>query len=165
MPAPIVVMGVAGCGKSTVGDALARRLGIAFLDADDLHPAVNIEKMARGQPLDDADREPWLAAVGDWLAVHRDGGVTACSALRRHYRDQLRRYCPQAVFVHLDVPPEVIETRLAGRTRHFMSATLSASQFATLEPLAGVESGITLDATASVDQLVGQCLSATLITS
>ena len=99
---PIVVMGVSGSGKSTVGAALAQRLGVPFADADDFHPPANIAKMTAGIPLDDDDRYPWLDAIGHWLAEHcGDGGVMSCSALKRKYRDQLRKHCPQTEFVHL----------------------------------------------------------------
>ena len=91
----IVVMGVSGSGKSTVGAALAQRLRVPFADADDFHPPANIDKMTAGQPLNDDDRYPWLEAIGEWLAGHcGDGGVMSCSALKRKYRDQLRRHCP-----------------------------------------------------------------------
>lgn len=90
----VVVMGVSGSGKSTVGAALAQRLRVPFADADDFHPEANIAKMTAGLPLDDADRKPWLEALGRWLAERRDGGVVSCSALRRSYRDVLRLYAP-----------------------------------------------------------------------
>src|SRR5215471_17575433 len=101
MGSPIVVMGVSGSGKSTVGAALAQRLRVPFGDADDFHPPANIEKMSAGHPLNDDDRFPWLEAIGDWLAVRcDDGGVMSCSALKRKYRDQLRRHCPDVTFFH-----------------------------------------------------------------
>ena len=93
--APIVVMGVSGSGKSTVGAALAQRLRVPFADADDFHPEANIAKMSAGHALDDDDRYPWLDRIGEWLAEHADGGVMSCSALKRKYRDQLRGHCPQ----------------------------------------------------------------------
>src|SRR5581483_8492797 len=127
---PIVVMGVSGSGKSTVGAALAQRLGVPFADADDFHPAANIAKMAAGMPLDDDDRRPWLEAIGGWLAAHGDGdgGVMSCSALKRTYRDYLRSCCPSTEFVHLSGSPEVIAARQAARTGHFMPPSLMASQ-------------------------------------
>ncbi len=145
MIAPIVVMGVSGCGKSTIGAMLAARVRVPFADADDLHPASNIEKMAAGIPLDDADRLPWLDLVGTWLAEHSAGGVMSCSALRRAYRDQIRSRCPAAVFVHLTGSRELITARQAARTGHFMPTSLLDSQFATLEPLQSDESGFTVD--------------------
>src|ERR1700750_1550141 len=108
MGSPIVVMGVSGSGKSTVGAALAQRLRVPFADADDFHPEANIAKMSAGHPLDDEDRRPWLEAIGDWLAAHPGGGVMSCSALKRAYRDQLRNHCPEVEFLHLVGTPEVI---------------------------------------------------------
>lgn len=143
--APIVVMGVSGSGKSTVGTALAQRLGVPFVDADTLHPAVNIAKMASGEPLDDDDRDPWLEKVGEWLAGHRDGGVASCSALKRRYRDRLRAHCPPVEFLHLSGSAELIGNRLALRTGHFMPAALLRSQLDALEPLDPDESGVTVD--------------------
>jgi gluconokinase len=151
---PVVVMGVSGSGKSTIGAALAQRLGVPFVDADDLHPASNIAKMSRGEPLDDADRWPWLETIGQWLAAHSDGGVVSCSALKRIYRDQLRGHARGLVFVHLDGAREVIERRQASRPGHFMPASLLSSQFATLEPLAPDEDGVVIDVDQSVDQIV-----------
>ena len=151
----IVVMGVSGSGKSTVGAALAQRLGVPFADADDFHPPANIAKMKAGVPLDDDDRYPWLEAIGGWLADHcGTGGVMSCSALKRKYRDQLRRHCPQAEFVHLSGSPEVIAARQASRPGHFMPASLMASQFATLEPLERDERGVTLDVSQDIDSIV-----------
>ncbi|UGT79842.1 gluconokinase [Mycobacterium kansasii ATCC 12478] len=154
MRCPIVVMGVSGSGKSTVGAALARRLGVAFLDADTLHPPANIAKMAAGQPLDDQDRYPWLRRVGEWLAAHRDGGVASCSALKRSYRDQLRAHCPQLRFLHLSGSADVIGRRLANRAGHFMPTGLLRSQLDTLEPLAGDEPGVVADLSQDVDAII-----------
>ncbi|MDF1604052.1 gluconokinase [Nocardioides sp. YIM 152315] len=151
---PLVVMGVSGSGKSTVGAALAQRLRVPFEDADDLHPSANVAKMSRGEPLDDNDRYPWLALVGEWLAVHEDGGVMSCSALKRKYRDQIRGLAPDVVFLLLDGTPELIAARQAARPGHFMPASLLASQFATLEPLAPDEDGVVLDVDQSVDAIV-----------
>jgi gluconokinase len=158
MHAPIVVMGVSGSGKSTVGAALAQRLRVPFADADDLHPPANITKMTAGLPLDDDDRYPWLEAIGEWLAQHRRGGVMSCSALKRSYRDQLRRHCPAVEFVHLSGSPEVIEARQASRPGHFMPASLMASQFATLEPLQPDERGVTIDIAQDIDSIVASYL-------
>jgi gluconokinase len=151
---PVVVMGVSGSGKSTVGAALAQRLRVPFVDADTLHPAANIAKMAAGEPLDDNDRYPWLEMVGDWLAGHRDGGVVSCSALKRMYRDQLRAHCPGVEFLYLSGAPELIAGRLAARSGHFMPAALLRSQFDALEPLGADEAGITLDAGQNSDAIV-----------
>jgi gluconokinase len=155
MASPIVVMGVSGSGKSTVGAALAQRLRVPFADADDFHPPANIAKMSAGQPLDDDDRYPWLEAIGKWLAQHcGDGGVMSCSALRRTYRDQLRRYCPDVEFMHLSGTPEVIGKRQASRPGHFMPASLLASQFDTLEPLEPDEHGIVIDVDQNIDSII-----------
>ena len=147
-------MGVSGSGKSTVGAALARRLGVPFADADDFHPEANIAKMAAGKPLTDDDRYPWLEAVGQWLADHQDGGVMSCSALKRRYRDRLRLHCPQIEFLHLTGSPELIARRQADRPGHLMPARLEKSQFDTLEPLEPDEHGIALDVGQSVDSIV-----------
>jgi gluconokinase len=151
---PIVVMGVSGSGKSTVGAALAQRLRVPFADADDLHPEANIAKMSRGEALDDHDRYPWLERVGAWLAEHPDGGVMSCSALKRKYRDQLRHHAPATEFVLLAGSREVIERRQASRPGHFMPASLLTSQLATLEPLEPDEGGLVLDVNQSVDEIV-----------
>lgn len=151
---PLVVMGVSGSGKSTVGAAVAQRLRVPFADADDLHPPENIAKMSAGHALDDDDRYPWLEAVGRWLAEHPDGGVMGCSALKRRYRDQLRSHVPELGFLMLEGSREVIERRQASRPGHFMPASLLDSQFATLEPLEPDERGVVLDVDQGVDQIV-----------
>ncbi len=154
-------MGVSGSGKSTVGAAPAQRLRVPFADADDLHPAANIAKMSAGHALDDDDRYPWLEKIGEWLAEHADGGVMSCSALKHKYRDQMRRHCPQTRFLHLDGTPEVIGRRQASRPGHFMPASLLASQFDTLEPLAPDESGVVINVDQSIDSIVDQYISLT----
>lgn len=154
MTSPIVVMGVSGCGKSTVGALLAARLDVEFQDADELHPPANVAKMAAGIALDDDDRRPWLERVGAWLVAHPDGGVVACSALRRSYRDILRAHAPATIFVHLDANPDVLVARVSQRTDHFMPASLVASQLSTLEPLEPDEGGIVVDADAPLDDIV-----------
>jgi gluconokinase len=150
----LVVMGVSGSGKSTVGAALAQRLRVPFGDADDFHPEANIAKMTAGHPLDDEDRRPWLAAIGRWLAEHPQGGVVTCSALKRDYRDQLREHCPEVDFVHLHGDRDVVARRQASRPGHFMPASLLDSQFATLEPLEDDERGFVVDVGQSVDDIV-----------
>jgi gluconokinase len=152
----LVVMGVSGSGKSTVGAALAQRLRVPFADADDFHPEANIAKMSAGIALDDHDRRPWLDAIGEWLAAHPDGGVMSCSALKRSYRDRLRHHASSVAFLHLAGTPEVLARRMAGRPGHFMPASLLHSQLATLEPLEPDEHGDTLDIDQSVDDLVQQ---------
>ncbi len=155
MGSPIVVMGVSGSGKSTVGAALAQRLRVPFGDADDFHPPANIEKMTAGHPLNDDDRYPWLDAIGEWLAARcADGGVMSCSALKRKYRDQLRRNCPDVIFLHLAGSPDVIGRRQASRPGHFMPASLLASQFETLELLQSDERGVTIDIDQDIDSIV-----------
>ncbi|MCT1866674.1 gluconokinase [Dermabacter sp. p3-SID358] len=142
---PLIIMGVQGTGKSTVGKALAERLGLSFIDGDDLHPAANKEKMASGTPLTDEDRAPWLDAIGQTIADERERGVTCaivCSALKRRYRDQLRSYAPDLQFVHLAGDRDLIARRIAHRHHEYMPASLLDSQFATLEQLGDDEAGI-----------------------
>ncbi|WP_432988119.1 gluconokinase [Dactylosporangium sp. CA-233914] len=136
-PPVFVVMGVAGTGKTTVGAMLAGRLGWLYAEADDFHPAANVDKMSAGIPLTDADREPWLAAIGRWIderAAAGQPGVVTCSGLKRAYRDRLRRGRPQVRLVFLDGSRELIARRLAARHGHFMRAEMLDSQFADLEP-------------------------------
>lgn len=154
MASPIVVMGVSGSGKSTVGAALAQRLRVPFGDADDFHPPANIAKMTAGEPLDDDDRGPWLGAIGEWLAAHPDGGVMSCSALKRAYRDQLRQHCPDVRFLHLVGSVETIGRRQASRPGHFMPASLLESQFRTLEPLEPDERGVAIDVDQNIDSII-----------
>lgn len=162
MTAPIVVMGVSGSGKSTVGAALAQRLRVPFADADDFHPPANIAKMTAGEALDDDDRHPWLEAIGEWLGERcSSGGVMSCSALKHRYRDQLRSHCPSVRFLHLSGTPEVIGARQASRPGHFMPASLLSSQFDTLEPLAADEVGETIDVSQSIDSIVDEYVSRT----
>ena len=151
----VVAMGVSGSGKSTVGAALAQRLRVPFADADDFHPPANIAKMTAGEALDDDDRHPWLEAIGTWLADRdAEGGVIACSALKRRYRDQLRHHCPSVEFLHLDGGRDLIERRQASRPGHFMPSSLLTSQFETLEPLAPDERGVVVSVAGSVDEIV-----------
>ena len=145
---PLVAMGVSGCGKSTIGSLLGERLGIPFFDGDDFHPRANKAKMAGGIPLDDDDRAPWLAEIGAALASPPDGGgsrIIACSALKRRYRDVLRRFAPDVVFIHLSGGAATISSRLSGRGHEYMPSSLLASQLATLEPLAADEAHIMAD--------------------
>jgi gluconokinase len=153
-PAPraVVVSGVSGAGKSAIGAAVAQHLGLAFVDADDLHPAVNKAKMARGLPLDDVDRAPWLTAVTG--AAARGDAVVACSALRRAHRDRLRAGAPGAFFVQLVVSRAELERRVRERSHEFMSPSLLDSQLATLEPLAPDEPGIRVPADTGLADVV-----------
>ena len=152
----IVVMGVAGCGKSTVGAALAERLGAEFIDGDALHPRANIDKMAAGTPLNDEDRAPWLAEIGRRFSSSDAPLVIACSALKRAYRDIIRNGDPTVVFVHLHGSRELLHERMNSRPGHFMPASLLDSQLATLEPLDDVESGLTLDVAQPGERIVGE---------
>jgi gluconokinase len=157
----VTVMGVSGCGKTTVGVGLAQRLRLPFEDADDLHPPANVAKMSAGIPLDDDDRLPWLRAVGAWQDKHSaTGGVMSCSALRRSYRDILREIAPDQIFIHLAGDRDVVARRVAGRPGHFMPVALVDSQFATLEPLDPDERGVTLDLDQPVDALIDACVAA-----
>ena len=152
----IVVMGVAGCGKSTIGAALAESLGVEFIDGDSLHPAANVSKMAAGMPLDDVDRWPWLAAVRARL---RSGSVVvACSALRHSYRDLLRG-ADGVRFVHLVIDPATARRRISARSMHFMGSSMVDSQFATLEsPTADERDVVEVDAALDVDDVLAAAL-------
>ncbi|MCU1478179.1 MAG: gluconate kinase [Subtercola sp.] len=139
-------MGVSGSGKSTVGSALAAAIGVRFIDADDLHSAANKAKMSAGIALTDADRQPWLATVGDALhSTPGRGPVVACSALKRVYRDTLRSFAPDAVCLELEAGVAVLRSRMEHRPEHFMPAALLDSQLGTLEPLEPDERGVVLD--------------------
>ncbi len=159
MPAPaIVVMGVSGCGKSSVAAGLAAALGADWIDGDDLHSAESVAKMRAGTPLSDADRWPWLDRIGARLAEATQGErglVIACSALKRAYRDRLRAAAPGLRFVFLDGSAELIGERLARRAGHYMPAGLLASQLQTLER-PGAEEGdvLRLDVAEAVERLV-----------
>ena len=150
----VVVMGVSGSGKSSFGAALAEALRLPFADADAFHPPANIAKMQAGTSLTDADRWPWLDALGAWLAVRP--GVVACSALRRAYRDRLRAAAPGLRLVYLEGAPALIAARQATRPGHFMPPSLMASQFATLEPPAPDEAALVLDVAHPLEALVAR---------
>jgi gluconokinase len=155
-------MGVSAAGKTTVATRLAARLEYELGDADDFHPPENVvKKMARGEPLTDADREPWLRALAAWIAAQhaaQRSTVLACSALKRRYRDTLRTGAPQVFFIHLAASREALRARIDRRKGHFMPPELLDSQLATLEPLRADEPGVTLDGTAPPDILVEQAL-------
>lgn len=155
----VVVMGVSGCGKSTIGLQLASRLGVAFVDGDDLHPPENVDKMATGHALTDADRWPWLARVGQTLQDARTHGlVVACSALKRVYRDAILASAPTTTFLMLDVPRSALAKRMARRDDHFMPAAQLDSQLTALEPLAADEPGATIAAASDVTTIVAKAL-------
>lgn len=150
-----VAMGVSGCGKSSVGAAVAKELGITYIDGDDLHPPENIAKMSRGIPLTDADRAPWLVRVGQRLAAFDGPVVIGCSALKRSYRDIVRDKAGESVcFLHLEGSRETLSERMAKRSGHFMPVSLLESQLATLEPPGLGETAITADIDQPFDQLV-----------
>lgn len=157
-PRVLVIMGVAGAGKSTVAVALSRRLGWELGEGDDLHPAANVTLMAAGIPLTDDDRGPWLDRVAAWIGEHTStgrSGVITCSALKAAYRDRLR--APGVAFVYLHGSPEAIGARLAARRGHFMPAGLLASQFDTLQPPTGEPDVLVVDVdSATADQIVDE---------
>jgi carbohydrate kinase (thermoresistant glucokinase family) len=149
----IVVMGVTGCGKTTVGIALAEALGIEFIDSDDLHSESNKKKMSSGIPLTDSDREPWLQAVSKTLQSH-EKIVVACSALKKSYRSTILAGAPTTKFVHLSGSQELIFARLSERSHHFMPIGLLDSQFETLEHLDETECGKVFDINEPIDEIV-----------
>jgi carbohydrate kinase (thermoresistant glucokinase family) len=162
-PPVLVVMGVSGAGKTTIGKALAERLGWTFEEGDALHPAANIAKMKAGQPLNDQDRAPWLKAIGAWIdarAARGEGGVISCSALKRAYRDELTKGRPQVKIIYLHGSEALIAKRLAGRKGHFMPPSLLGSQFADLEAPRADEGALVVDINqsvqAQVDEIVGR---------
>ena len=159
----VAVMGVSGAGKTTVGHALAARLGWAFQDADALHPPANVAKMAAGHALTDADRVPWLAALRDWVAARLDTcgpGVLACSLLKRAYRRQVLGDEPRVALVFLTAAPAVLRARMAHRVGHFMPESLLDSQLQALEPPAADEHPVVVDVGGNVEQTVDAALSA-----
>jgi gluconokinase len=159
-PAPlVVVMGVSGCGKSTVGRLIAKRLACEFLEGDDLHPPRNLERMAAGIALTDHDRRDWLKAIAEQLAdasAARHGLIVSCSALKRSYRNQLRTASGELAFVHIHGSLDVLEARMLARTGHFMPPSLLASQLQTLEPPGADERCITLDAALPPENIAEQ---------
>ena len=152
-----ILMGVSGCGKSSVGRALSILCNMTFVDGDDLHPAANIDKMARGHPLTDEDRTPWLEIVGDTLARTAGPVVIGCSALKRRYRDIIRNRVPEPVrFVHLDAAERVLASRMNSRSGHFMPPALLRSQFEALEGLAAGELGARINIAQPFMGVIGQ---------
>ena len=159
---PIVVMGVAGCGKSTVGKALAERLQVPYGEADDFHPPANVAKMQAGEALTDSDRAPWLATIAEWIGTAGEQGrVVSCSALKRAYREYLTEQAREAIlFVFLDGTQELIASRMAVRQHEYMPASLLASQFATLERPADDENALKVPITLTVDEIVERTVQA-----
>ncbi len=157
----IVVMGVSGCGKSSVGLALAEALGARFIDGDDLHPEANKAKMAAGIPLNDDDRWPWLDLVGEALA--ESNTLVACSALKRVYRERILAAAPGTFFVHLHGTRQLLAQRMNARPNHFMPVSLLDSQLNTLELLSADEPGVMLDIALPIEQLVAAAKAAMTI--
>ncbi len=160
-PQFVVVMGVSGSGKTTLARGLARSLGWEFLEGDELHPEGNVDKMRAGVPLTDEDRWPWLDAIGRWIDERAAAGSSAtitCSALRRAYRDRLRRGRPGVRFCHVTADPELIERRVERRAGHYMPSSLVPSQLDTLEPLAEDEPGVIVRADAPPAAVLAEAL-------
>lgn len=159
-PAPlVVVMGVCGSGKTTVGELLADRTGAEFFEGDEAHPPDNVERMAAGVPLTDHDRRDWLLTLAQRLAEAHNAGralVVSCSALKRSYRDILRSASPDLVFVHLHGERALLEERLAARVDHFMPASLLASQLQTLERPGDDEKAIVFDSALPAERIAEQ---------
>jgi gluconokinase len=161
----VIVMGVAGSGKSSVASALGEALGHEVIEGDAYHPQSNIEKMAAGIPLTDEDRRPWLETLAGLVGARHAAGVgtvLACSALRRSYRDILRSTVPadESFVIQLDAEAETLRARMAERMGHFMPVSMLESQLATLEPLELDERGIVIDVTAPLEVVIGKALSA-----
>jgi gluconokinase len=160
-PHVVVIMGVAGTGKTTIGPLLAARLGVPYAEGDDFHPEANIAKMSAGIPLDDADRWPWLDAIGTWAHGRAGlGGVVSCSALKRSYRDALRATAPGLVFLHLTGDRALITERMTHRQGHFMPTALLDSQFATLQPLQADEPGVAVDVSGTPEEITERAVAA-----
>jgi gluconokinase len=159
---PMVVMGVSGCGKSTVGAMLAAHFGIPFIEGDAMHPAANVEKMRAGHPLNDEDRWPWLDALAARLrddAIRNGGAVASCSALKAAYRDRIRAVCgADTRFLFLDCSRETLERNVSARKGHFMPKSLLDSQLATLEPPHGEARAIVIDGDRSLDAVLGSII-------
>lgn len=161
MATPLIVMGVQGCGKSTIGQMLADATGQPFYDGDDLHSQANKEKMAAGIPLTDQDRQPWLESIAQLIAEQHAQGrsaIVGCSALKRQYRDTLRSGVAGTEFVHLAGSFEVLSARVQARSHEYMPTTLLESQFATLEQLERDEAGVVVSVELSPQEIVNQVL-------
>ncbi len=156
----VVVMGVAGSGKTSIAQELAGQLGWVLAEADQFHSAANIAKMSAGVPLDDEDRIPWLISIRDWIDATDGDVVVTCSALRRRYRDLRSSAAARVRFLHLDGSVAVLTSRINGQNGHFMPPTLLTSQLATLEPLGPDEDGVVVDVDAPVAVIVARALTA-----
>jgi gluconokinase len=159
----VVVMGVSGSGKTTVAQCMNDVLGWPFAEGDDFHPSANVEKMSSGTPLTDVDRTPWLEAVARWIGEQEAAGrsaIVTCSALKRAYREVLRRDHPSVWFVHVSSSRDALQHRLAARSGHYMPASLLASQLETLEPLEDDEPGIAISGEGSPDEVAARALDA-----
>jgi gluconokinase len=152
----LVVMGVAGCGKSEVGQRVAAALQLPLIEGDTFHPQSNVDKMRSGIPLTDDDRAGWLDALARELASHPQGAVLTCSALKKSYRDRLRAATPRLKFAHLALPIEEAQRRVAARPGHFMPPSLVVSQFAALEDPAGEPGVVVADAMRPVDEVAAE---------
>ncbi|MGR5120748.1 gluconokinase [Vibrio astriarenae] len=153
----VIVMGVCACGKSTIGEHLAQKLGRKFIDGDDLHPRANIQKMSSGQPLNDDDRSPWLERIRDAaysLENKNEHGIIVCSALKKKYRDQIREGNNNVTFVFLDGDMELIMERMRKRKGHFMKENMVKSQFETLERPDNEPQTIVVSIAGSIDDVV-----------
>lgn len=162
-PRYVIVMGVSGSGKTTVAQGISDRLGWTFAEGDEFHSEANVEKMARGVALTDDDRWPWLHAIGDWMDEQQQAGKSAvitCSALKRSYRDLLRKGRSDVRFVLIDVPADELKRRLVARTGHYMSPSLLPSQLATLEPLQDDEPGVVVRPEDSAQETIERALTA-----
>lgn len=152
----VVVMGVAGCGKSAVGQCIAQALSLPLIEGDEFHPPSNIDKMRQGLPLDDADRAGWLAQLAQELVRHPAGAVLTCSALKRAYRDRLRAAAPELRFVHLQITQDEALRRVQARDGHFYPASLVASQFEALESPSAEAGVLEVDASLSMEIVAGR---------
>lgn len=163
-PTAMIVMGVSGCGKSSVGADLAVRLGLPFIEGDVLHPKANVDKMAAGTPLTDEDRWPWLTIIGETMAgalAKGQGIVVSCSALKKIYRDHLRKAAGgRLAFVYLEGSHALLSARMSARTGHFMPPALLESQLATLEAPTGEPDVVTISIDQPVDSIVADALQA-----
>ncbi|MDF2621160.1 MAG: hypothetical protein K0S00_3819 [Xanthobacteraceae bacterium] len=161
MPIAVIVMGPSSIGKTTTAELLSAKLGWPFAEGDKFHPAANIKKMSEGIPLDDADRQPWLEKIRDWINEHADEGrnvIITCSALKRSYRDILRQARADVRFLELIADKKIVGERMARRKGHFMPPSLLASQFATLEDLHEDERGIKITVDVPPEAVVARAI-------